>query len=114
VTYAHKIQKSEAELDWHQPAPVLEQKIRAFVPWPVAFNLFSGTQALRVWSASVSTQTHHTTPGTLLSLSAGGLLVAAGQGSCLNIETLQLPGKKPQPIKELLQNKLIQALFNSR
>jgi methionyl-tRNA formyltransferase len=112
VTYAHKIQKSEAELDWNTPADLLEQKIRAFIPWPVAFSLFSGSSPIRIWSARVSAHTHNTTPGKVVSLSSDGLLVAAGNGSCLNIQILQLPGKKPQPITALLHNKTLRAQLN--
>ncbi len=113
ITYADKIQKSEAALDWNTPAHLLEQKIRAFIPWPVAFSLFSGSSPIRIWSAHVSsTHTHHTSPGKVLSLSNEGLLVAAGNGSCLNIQILQLPGKKPQPITALLHNKTLGTQLN--
>jgi methionyl-tRNA formyltransferase len=112
VTYAHKIQKSEAEIDWSSPAVLLEHKIRAFIPWPIAFSFFSSKEPIRIWSATVSTQTHNTTPGSILSLSGSGLLMATGHGGCLNIETLQLPGKKPQAVKALLQSTALQGMLN--
>ena len=52
ATYAHKLSKAEAELDWNQPADVLQRKIRAFNPWPVAWCVLEG-ERLRIWQAEV-------------------------------------------------------------
>ena len=91
---------------------MLERKIRAFNPWPIAFSYFSGSEPIRILSATVSTQTHTTVPGTVLSLSSEGLLVAVGNGTCLNIDTIQLPGKTPQPVKNVLQNNALRKQLN--
>ena len=52
AVYARKLSKAEAELDWNQPAEVLQRKVRAFNPWPVAWCEIGG-QRLRIWQAEV-------------------------------------------------------------
>lgn len=60
--YARKLSKAEAELDWNQPAEVLQRKVRAFNPWPVAWCELSG-QRLRIWQAEVVDNIPHCKPG---------------------------------------------------
>jgi methionyl-tRNA formyltransferase len=62
ATYAHKLSKAEAELDWNQPAEVLQRKIRAFNPWPVAWCELDG-QRLRIWQAEVVQHRTDAKPG---------------------------------------------------
>jgi len=62
ATYAHKLSKSEAELDWQQPARVLERRVRAFNPWPVAWCELGGHR-LRVWQAEVVDDVQDRAPG---------------------------------------------------
>ncbi|MEY1660607.1 methionyl-tRNA formyltransferase [Isoalcanivorax beigongshangi] len=101
VSYAHKLGKQEAELDWQQDAEQLARTVRAFNPWPVAQVPF-GDQRLRVWQAHAGPGSG--APGTLLSVSPDSLEVACGQGS-LHITEAQLPGKKAQPVKDLLSGR---------
>ena len=94
VTYAAKIEKAEAPLDWTASASELDRKIRAFNPWPVAETMFAG-ESLRILRARIAAENgEHATPGTLLGLADDGLRVACGQG-VLAVRELQRAGKRP-------------------
>jgi methionyl-tRNA formyltransferase len=101
VTYAAKIDKQEALIDWSLPAVVLSRRIRAFDPFPGAHTLWQG-QALKVWSAMALTQTSDQAPGTVLQASEQGLDVACGKG-VLRLLQLQKPGAKLLAFAELLR-----------
>ncbi|MCK0536939.1 methionyl-tRNA formyltransferase [Alcanivorax quisquiliarum] len=102
VTYAHKLTKDEAQLDWSLPAQALHDRIRAFNPWPVTWTSFGG-QALRIWASEPGTG--QGAPGTVLSVDAArSIEVACGEGS-LHILHAQLPGKKPLPTRDLLSGR---------
>lgn len=92
ATYAHKLDKSEARLDWSQPARVLADKVRAFNPWPMAEAQVAG-ERLRLHGAVALDDAHQASPGTLLRASRDGLDVAAGEG-VLRIRVLQREGGK--------------------
>ncbi len=92
VTYAHKIEKSEARLDWSQPASVLANTVRAFNPWPVAEAMIAG-ERLRILAAVALPLEHDAVPGTLLSATRDGLDIACADGA-LRIRTLQREGGK--------------------
>jgi methionyl-tRNA formyltransferase len=94
VSYAAKIEKSEAPIDWSSSATELDRKIRAFNPWPIAETDFAG-ETLRILRAGVaSAGGEHAAPGTLLGLADDGLRVACGQG-VLAVRELQRAGKRP-------------------
>jgi len=94
VTYAAKIDKAEAPIDWTASATELDRKIRAFNPWPVAETMFAG-ETLRILRARIADEHgEHATPGTLLGLADDGLRVACGQG-VLAVRELQRAGKRP-------------------
>lgn len=99
--YAHKLSKEEARLDWSRPAAELARQVRAFNPVPVAYTELAG-QTLRVWQASVSAETTTAPPGMIIAADRDGLRVAAGGGTVLQLETLQLPGGKPLAVLQLL------------
>lgn len=101
ATYAAKLSKEEARLDWLRPAAELARAVRAYNPVPVAFTTL-GDQTLRVWEASATDATTTAPPGMIISAGREGLSVACGGGSVLCIETLQLPGGKPLSILQLL------------
>jgi methionyl-tRNA formyltransferase len=111
ATYASKIDKHEAAIDWELDAVTLDRKIRAFNPFPVAYSQLQG-QRIKVYRAKPSETTAggHPLPGTILSINEQGLVIQCGQGSLL-IEELQLPGKRPMTAKEvLLGNRALFAL----
>jgi methionyl-tRNA formyltransferase len=94
VSYAPKIEKSEAPIDWSASAIHLDRKIRAFNPWPVAETRFAG-ESLRVLQARIAEPIGaHEAPGTLLGIADDGLRVACGEG-VLAVRELQRAGKRP-------------------
>ena len=92
VTYANKLDKAEAKLDWSQPAIVLANKVRAFNPWPMAEAVVAG-ERLRLHGAVAVDEGHNVAPGTLLRAARDGLDVACGEG-VLRIRVLQREGGK--------------------
>ncbi|TAA12055.1 methionyl-tRNA formyltransferase [Pseudoxanthomonas winnipegensis] len=92
VTYAHKLDKAEARLDWSQPAQVLARKVRAFVPWPIAEGQVAG-ERLRIHGAIAIDLAHNAAPGTLLAATRQGLDIACGQGA-LRLRVVQREGGK--------------------
>lgn len=99
VTYAHKIEKHEAPLDWRQPAAQLERRVRAFDPFPGASFQLDG-DSMKVWrAAAVPGQG---APGTVLRADRQRLQVACGEGA-LELLELQRPGGKRQPAVAFLQ-----------
>lgn len=79
VTYAHKLDKAESNLDWSQPAVVLDRMIRAFEPWPGTQADLAG-ETLRVWQARPLAVDHHAEPGAVLQATREGIDVACGEG----------------------------------
>jgi len=92
ATYAHKIDKQHAKIDWQLSAAEIERRIRAYNPWPVAFTNFAD-QTIRVWQAEVVMKTTANAPGIIVTIESQGIEVATGDG-ILRILKLQLPGKK--------------------
>lgn len=92
VTYAQKLRKEEALIDWSASAEHIDRAIRAFNPWPVAETRWTGQQ-LRIWEAEPVTQVHSQPPGAVLRLSADGIDVAAGE-SAVRLKRVQLAGRK--------------------
>ena len=101
ATYAKKITKHEAKLDWKKSAIELERKIRAYNPSPVAHTNFNGID-LRIWESKVKASTLKLKPGTLLN-GKSTLDVMTGQ-NLLSITKLQLPGKKIISAKDFLNS----------
>ncbi len=94
-SYAAKLTKAEAKIDWQQPATTIARAVRAFNPWPVAHTPFDG-QNLRVWLAEGdnNASTNDASPGSVVTEGHDGIEVACGQGR-LRITRLQLPGGRP-------------------
>jgi methionyl-tRNA formyltransferase len=93
ATYAHKLSKDEAMIDWRQPAETIERLVRAFDPWPVAQTRI-GDSILRIWSAEVESEPAVTQPpGTVIAATRAGIAVATGRG-ILRITRVQPPGKR--------------------
>lgn len=99
VTYAAKISKAEARINWTLPAAEIERRIRAFDPFPGAVTEFNGT-AIKVWRAFATAGTAE--PGTVLAADDKQLLVACGDGA-LCLQLLQKPGSKRLQVRDFLQ-----------
>lgn len=94
VTYAHKIDKSEAAIDWRQSSAQIARRVRAFNPFPGATAQLQG-ENLKVWGADMGTDDPLPcgSPGTVLRADAEGIAVQTGEG-ILNLRVLQRPGGK--------------------
>ena len=101
ATYAHKLNKDEARIDWNRPADELERLIRAFNPWPICHSTLRG-EPLKVLAASLGEGTGQ--PGEILTASRDGLTVACGVGA-LRLTRLQLPGGKPLNFADLYNSR---------
>jgi methionyl-tRNA formyltransferase len=107
ITYAHKIEKQEAALDWRLNAKQLAQRVRAFNPFPVA-TFHANAEVIKVWSAYVFTDTDTDTEpttrilGTVLRADEDGIHIACGEG-VLCISELQKAGGKRLPAAEFLR-----------
>jgi methionyl-tRNA formyltransferase len=98
VTYAAKIQKDEAQIEWALNAKVLHKKISAFNPFPgaVAYLDEEKTSFIKVWRSSLADpQKQNSDPGTILEINDQGVLLQTGEG-CLYLKELQKPGGKRQ------------------
>jgi methionyl-tRNA formyltransferase len=115
VTYAAKISKSEALIDWREDAEQILRRVHAFNPWPVAEARLAGAQ-LRIWEARLAgvgagvgsaaggagATSAGGAPGTVIGASPAGIDVACGRG-VLRVTRLQLPGRKPLAAREFIQ-----------
>ncbi len=99
VSYAHKIDKAEAAIDWREPAEVIERRLRAFDPFPGA-SAKLGETMLKCWRARVVAGSG--APGSVLAVGAEGITVACGQGA-LQLTELQRAGGKRLAAQALLQ-----------
>lgn len=106
VTYAHKIEKAEAAIDWTGSAQQLSQRIRAFDPFPGMTAQMAG-EMVKVWQAHVladeAAHASHAKPGTLLAIDESGLQVACGAG-VLCLTQLQKPGGKRQAVADFVRH----------
>jgi methionyl-tRNA formyltransferase len=100
-SYAGKISKAEAEIDWRRDAVELDRAIRAFNPFPVCYS-FLGGERIKLWQAMpAATITAPEAPGTLLRADREGILVSCGRGLLL-VQQLQLPGGRVLTAEQLL------------
>jgi len=104
VTYAHKIDKAEAAVDWALSASTIERRIRAFDPFPGASGQLSG-EVVKLWRAQVVNASG--TPGTVLAVTDDGITVACGDAA-LQVTELQRPGGKRLPARQFLHGKPVQ------
>ena len=107
VTYAHKLEKHEAQLDWSDTAINLDRKIRGLNAWPVAQTLFKG-EILRVWNSSLTDKVSQLTPGSI-DTSQQALDVVTGKGVIRLLE-VQLPGGKRIAGKDFLNAHAVDAV----
>jgi methionyl-tRNA formyltransferase len=100
ATYAAKLSKAEARIDWAQPAVAICAQVRAFNPWPVAETTWEGRQ-LRVWQCEPGPLKAGAPPGMVLESSGGRIVIATGDGA-LRLQQLQLAGRRAMSAAEFL------------
>ncbi|NUF49139.1 methionyl-tRNA formyltransferase [Gilliamella sp. ESL0250] len=103
VTYAEKLSKQEAKLDWNLSAEQLERCVRAFNPWPVSYFVVNG-EPVKVWQAQVVEIDSKQPAGTILQADKNGICIATSKGA-LNMTKLQPAGKKPMSAQDLLNSR---------
>ncbi len=101
VTYAAKIRKEEAAIDWSRSALEIDRQIRAFNPWPIAQTRWNGQQ-LRVWEAVPIESAAASIPGKVLATGAAGIDVGTG-GGVLRLTRVQAAGRKAMSAAEFLK-----------
>jgi methionyl-tRNA formyltransferase len=102
-SYARKIDKSEALIDWSKPAEELAHRVRAFNPFPTAYSHIDGNR-VKIWLASAVDKGSNHSAGTIVEASGNGILVQTGNGQ-LSISEIQLAGKSKMLVSELLKSK---------
>jgi methionyl-tRNA formyltransferase len=113
VTYASKIDKVEALIDWSRPAVEIDRQVRAFNPWPIAETRLDGEQ-LRIYSAELIDDNHEAIvgesdlkgsdskeTGTIVAVNSDSIVVACGRGR-LALTELQRPGRRPVAARDLI------------
>jgi methionyl-tRNA formyltransferase len=108
VTYAAKITKAEARIDWAHTAIDIDRQIRAFDPWPVAETMLNGTQ-LRIWRATPSGAGAAARPGTVLACDDAGIHVATGAGT-LVLTQVQSAGRKAVAAREFASGQRLEGV----
>ena len=98
--YARMIKKEMGNIDWSEPAEVIERKVRGFDPWPGAYTFLNG-KLVKIWKAGVSERDADLKPGTIIA-GKEEMFVATGD-KLLKVEELQLTGKKRNPAAEFLR-----------
>jgi methionyl-tRNA formyltransferase len=104
ASYAKKLSKEEAKIDWNLPAEQLERNIRAFNPWPVAFFILNNANVKVYLSDVVENKNPEIPVGQIVKSDKNGILVTTGDG-CLLLTKLQLPGKKPMSAADVLNGR---------
>lgn len=105
ATYADKLVKTEARINWYDPAEQIERMVRAFIPFPVAQTKFNDIP-VKIWQASICSELSGN-PGKILSIGKNGIVVACGKGA-LCLERLQRPNGKPLPAVQFIQGFALQ------
>ena len=103
ATYAKKLSKTEALINWQDDAEFIGRCVRAFNPWPISHFEWAG-QVIKVHQAKVLDITTTESAGTIVNVDKNGIQVATGQG-VLNLEVIQLAGKKAMPVKDVLNSR---------
>ena len=102
-TYARKIDKAEALIDWSEAAETLARRVRAFNPFPATFSYIAGDR-VKIWGAVAIDANSDQSVGTIVDATADGIVVQTGSGQLL-ISQIQLAGKSKMPVSELLKSK---------
>ena len=103
ATYAKKLSKTEALIDWNDDAEFMDRCIRAFNPWPISYFEWAG-QVIKVHQAKIIATTSSEPAGTIVNVDKQGIQVATGKG-IINLEVIQLAGKKAMPVQDVLNSR---------
>ncbi len=101
ATYARKIEKAEAAIDWQAPAASIERRLRAFDPFPGCTAEIQG-QPIKIWRGRVVEGANLASPGKLADAAPGRLVVSCGSGSALELLEVQAPGGRRMAVREWL------------
>ena len=105
ITYARKFGKAEAKIDWSEQAEVLERRIRAYNPWPVAWCMVE-EERTRIWKSCVVPEEHESEAGAVLAAGKYGIDIATGK-QVLRLLELQRPGKRRMSAADYLNAKTL-------
>lgn len=111
ATYAPKINKQDALIDWNQPAILIERQIRAFNPWPVAYT-HAHHAIIRIYEAEALKEPCRQPPGKVLAVTKEGLQIATGEG-VLAVTKLQFPGSKALRVSDWVNAQSSQSLLDT-
>ena len=100
ASYAQKLNKAEATIDWSESALNIARQVQAFNPWPVAQTILHD-QVFRVWIATAITEAASAPPGSIVSVNQDSIEVATGDG-ILRLQQVQTPGKRAMPVADFL------------
>lgn len=103
ATYAHKLSKEEARIDWTLSAHQLARNVRAFNPWPVVWFAY-GDESIKVWQVEVLESFEELPVGTIVNVDKDGIEVATGEHNLL-LTMIQIPGKKAQAVGDIINGK---------
>ena len=114
ANYAKKINKLAAEVDWQNSALTIHNRLRAFIPWPICQTQHTNAQGqvtrFRLWRSSVraletlaTPQTKPSSPGSVIEINQQGIVIACGNQTALQLETLQRDGGRPLPSADFLR-----------
>lgn len=108
ISYAHKIEKAESSIHWQLPARQIDQRIRAFDPFPGASSVVQG-ETIKLWGCTLADTPAPAgaAPGQILHIDAQGVLVACGEGT-LRLTVLQRAGGKRLPVADFLRGFALQ------
>lgn len=110
ATYAHKLNKTDAQINWNISAEQIHRDIRAFTPWPTSYIFLEKDDIrIRVLNADLVDEKHQNTCGTILRLDTNGIHVACGDNSVICIKSLQWSGGKPLTTTQILQTQKLKA-----
>ena len=101
-TYARKIDKTEALINWSDSAEIIDRRIRAFNPFPAAYTELAGLR-VKIWGAQVASSSS-ALPGQIMAAASAGLLVSCGQ-SALLVTEIQMAGKSKMAVSEILKSR---------
>ncbi|WED26660.1 methionyl-tRNA formyltransferase [Vibrio sp. DW001] len=103
ANYAKKLSKEEAKIDWSLDAEQIERCVRAFNPWPMSYFSVADNN-IKVWRSRVENIKNDREAGTILQADKHGIYIATGN-NVLVLEQIQIPGKKPMPVQDVLNSR---------